>query len=1456
MTLFSLQFSTVQTYVSKKVAAYLSEQLDSEIRIHRVYFKPFSAIQLQKFELLDNKGNQIIYVENLEAHLVLHKFFNKKIRIEEIKLKNAYIDFQIYKDSTNFSKVITYFSSKDKKLKTSSKGKLELSLDKIVLENNHIRLVNHRFKHHNRGVDFSDLDITHLSGIFDNIKLDISHITATISKLTFKEKSGLHLQELSTDASYSDRSMEFNKFHLVTNNSELRDYLLFEYENIKDFQNFIHKVHVTSRLKNSHVDSRDIEFFAPSMKNVIFQTDIIKATLSGTVANIQAEEVQFKTSNNTELIGQFTIKGLPYIERTLFDFNLNKLHTHPDDIEYLIPLLANRKIFKLPEQVHRFNGVTFQGKFQGLYTDFLVNGTFKTALGELNTTSKINIKNKLSYSGHVQSDNFQIGKLINTEVIENTGLDLKYEGTGLVLNDLTLAVDGNIRHTTIKNYNYDLIALRGNIKDKILSVQGHIEDKNLRLVYASDIDLNSENPTYQLAGKINFAALNRLNWVNKDSIIIHHANLKTNLSGNVLNNVVGGLDADSIQMTTTRGHFNIDKLHFSAQGDQQDRLLTLHSDVVDAKMQGNIDLNTIGAYFSSLAMRYAPAIGIEIKPFNPQNFDLELKIKSFEPVSALLDPSLTLDDGAHLNASFSTTNYTAKFTGFSPSLTYKGIKVTNLAIAENADEDAFSLNVTADKLNFSDSAYINHIAIKNVLANDSLHFNIELSDKQATNYLHLNGNIHFAPNKPAYIKFSPSTILINRENWFLNNDAQLRVSKGKIYINKLLLSQAKQRVQLDGILSNENDQLNMLFDNFSLTSLNGLTNPLGIQLHGFMNGKMEINSIFKQPFVAANIQTTPIIYNDIPIGQLNLIADFDPESGVANVDLKLADTQNRGISVQGNYNLSNDDEPLNLKGNLNETDLIIFQPFLKNLVSNLKGKTNANVSIVGTFRNPKISGMGHFNDAEFTVNYLKTQYRIENQPAMVQNNTVMLQNLKLFDAKGNTATANGIIDLAKLINPYIDVNVAGNNFMILNTNYKDNNLYYGTAYATGKFRFKGFTSAIDIDIDAKSEANTVLTIPFNSAMTIAESDFIYFIGPDTTENNKKGTKNLFTGLTMNMDLELTPEAELNLQTNLGSLKGSGAGEVTLRISSLGDFEMFGDYVANSGKFHFTAQDFINKYFDIKEGGTVRWTGNPREAVINLNAIYQQRTAVGPLYNAAGRSGEDERVLAQADMIIKGTLQQPDITFDLNFPQNPYIKDQLQSYLSDVNNINQQALSLIVRRSFTPSSTNDVGREVNNTLLSAGTEIAFNQLNNIISQSLNVNFFDLNIRSLNDASASVRLLNDRLVLTGGITDRRNYQATDLTFFSEGVTTDAELTYRLRKDGHLLLRAYNRPYTRNFLIRANDAEYISALGLVYRQEFNSIQEFWRRLWYWSSKKEDNPKENTHPYTDKKSKIIQSK
>src|SRR5690606_24841543 len=148
----------------------------------------------------------------------------------------------------------------------------------------------------------------------------------------------------------------------------------------------------------------------------------------------------------------------------------------------------------------------------------------------------------------------------------------------------------------------------------------------------------------------------------------------------------------------------------------------------------------------------------------------------------------------------------------------------------------------------------------------------------------------------------------------------------------------------------------------------------------------------------------------------------------------------------------------------------------------------------------------------------------------------------------------------------------------------------------------------------------------------------------------------------------------------------------------GEFTMLGTYNISQGKFEFTAQDFINKVFQISEGGSIRWVGDPADAVIDLKAVYEVRTSLRDLYIAAGRPPEDQRTLAQAIMNLNGSLLHPDISFDLNFPTDTYIKDELQGYLSDVNNRNTQALSLIVRRSFSPNTGNVFGT-VNSTLAS-------------------------------------------------------------------------------------------------------------------------------------------------------------
>ncbi|RYE50091.1 MAG: translocation/assembly module TamB, partial [Sphingobacteriales bacterium] len=527
-------------------------------------------------------------------------------------------------------------------------------------------------------------------------------------------------------------------------------------------------------------------------------------------------------------------------------------------------------------------------------------------------------------------------------------------------------------------------------------------------------------------------------------------------------------------------------------------------------------------------------------------------------------------------------------------------------------------------------------------------------------------------------------------------------------------------------------------------------------------------NILKSPRISDNITVDSLKFNNTNIGNLTDTSSYDPTNNVANIYTNIVSGNRETLSILGAIDLADKEIDLNVK--LNQSELAVLEPFVKRLVSNLKGQISADLTVNGSFKQPGINGEVSFDEGQMTINYLKTSYTLSDE-VTVNNSVIEIADLKLVDAEGNEAIANGTVDLNNINTPTLDVAIEARNFMALNTTEKDNSLYFGRAYGTGTFVFKGPTNKMNIDIDAKTEKGTVFNLPLNSSEIISNKDFITFVSKDTIANAIKKQTN-FDGLTMNLKLEVDANSTANIFTTLGNLSGRGYSKnLSLNINSLGDFEMSGDYIIESGSFDFTAQEIINKKFNIRQGGTIRWTGNPTTAQINLKAIYALRASLSDLYTAANREpgSSNERVLTEVEMSLTGSLLKPDPKLDIFFPSNPAIKEDLQSYFNDDNNRNLQALSLIIRRSFAPGTGKEaLGKQLTSGVASTVTELVFNQFNNVLS-SLNLDFVDINIRSLNEANASFRLFNDRVILNAGIVDRRSTNDLSPILFTKNETT---------------------------------------------------------------------------------------
>ena len=1417
--LFSLQFKPVQTYFAQRIAGYLSSELHTKVEIAGLHVKPFKSIELEGFLLEDLQHDTLLYTQRVSVKINRFSLKKRQLFIAELGINKGQFFLKKYKNKqSNLSFLIRYFSSTD----TTKSRPFDVRLSNIKLSDMAFKYRNYGVNRKTKSINFSDLDLSDLNG--EILQLDTrNHLAqAEIKNLRFREKSGFWLKNLSTLVTIDSTKMEFNKLKLQTAKTNLGPYFIMKFKSFDDFDQFNNKVYMLGRFNKSRVLASDVAYFAPELSTLKLDVKL-QGTIKGTVSHLRAKNLTIEPTKGTALKGDFDIKGLPLIKNTVFTLNLQELKTSKKEYDQLLRNITGNTRNDLAEEIAQLGNFSYSGSFKGFSNDFKMQGTLQTELGKVNIktlTFKRNAQREPVYEASVRTDQFNIGKLLNKSELGSINFDGDVKGKGFNLDQLSTQLKLNIGYIDYNRYHYQNVKVNGQVDQRIFNGSIGINDAQVQLGFLGKIDFNPDLPVFNFQSSIRNANLLALHFT-KDTLTLS-ADLQTNFNGNTLENIQGSISARSIVLKTPNKTHYIDSIELAANGLDNNRSIELHSDLAEASIKGKYDLLTLPSYFKSVMKKYVPSLRTNIVPFKSQHFDVDIQLKKFEPIG-IFAPKLFIPDGAILIGKFDSDSSISTINGYVKTLQYDGIKANNLIVDETTENKQMNIFLTSDRIDLGDSLFVKNVNIATILRSDSLSLNVKLSDKDATNQLDLNGLVEFSADSLAKLSILPSDLVINREVWKIQDKVLFRFDKGKTLVKNFGLSRNNQFISADGIISTDpNDELSIGFKNFDLQSLNPLTKTAGVRLKGILNGKTGLKALSGKTRLSSGLDIDSLDFNNHYIGNLSLDADYDDDTKLATLNMDINSKGMKSLDIRGTYDANPDQDNLDLDLNMDDTQLIILEPFIRNLVSNLTGTISSRLKITGKPSKPQINGTVSLNNAELTVNYLKTRYRI-NQKLPVHNTVIDVNDLRLKDSKNNEAIATGTVDLGNINTPTINVTLVTNKFMALNTTAKDNSAYYGTAYGTGIFSFDGPTDNMNINIDAKTEAGTVFNIPLNTTEKIGETDFIVFVGQDSSRIIKK--ENAFNGVKMNFSLAVDENSQVNIFTSLGKLSGRGKSDLSLLISTLGDFEMFGDYLISQGKFEFTAQDYINKVFDISQGGSIRWTGDPMAAVINLKANYGARTSLSPLYTAAGRPANESRVQAEAIMNLSGDLLKPDIGFDINFPTDSYVKDELQSYLSDVNNVNQQALSLIVRRSFTPGNgTTNIRTQLNSTVFSAGTEIAFNQLNNIITQSLNLNFVDFNIRSLNEASASFRLLNNRFVLSGGVTDRRA-TITDFDVIGADVASDLEAQYLIKKDGSFVLRASNRLSNRNFLNPSQ--EYVTAFGLVYRKDFDNFNEFLRIL-----------------------------
>jgi hypothetical protein len=289
----------------------------------------------------------------------------------------------------------------------------------------------------------------------------------------------------------------------------------------------------------------------------------------------------------------------------------------------------------------------------------------------------------------------------------------------------------------------------------------------------------------------------------------------------------------------------------------------------------------------------------------------------------------------------------------------------------------------------------------------------------------------------------------------------------------------------------------------------------------------------------------------------------------------------------------------------------------------------------------------------------------------------------------------------------------------------------------------------------------------------------------------------------------------------------------MNIDTKGDFTMFGNYIVEKGNYLFTLQNVINRNFKIERGGSIQWTGDPFNADININAIYNLKTPLKSVYPA---DESNRRVPVECKLMMTDKLMKPTIKFDINLPNaDQTTRDAVRSTINADNEaeLNKQVFSLLVLGTFFPSQESGVlgtSAAKNN-----GSELLSNQMSNWLGQTFKN--LDLNLKynsssgSSQDATnrqiaiaASKQLFNSKLTIDGtfGVGENgTNNNSQNPT----NIIGDVNIDYKVTNNGKVHVKAFNRSNDYSTLL--NSSPYIQGIGLIYREDFETIYELRKRF-----------------------------
>ncbi len=1456
----ALQIPYVQTQVVKLATNVLSKKLGTNVSIDYVNIKYFSKIELQKVIIEDQKQDTLLYAERLYLNLPYYIYNFKVFKVEEIELENADLNIIKYKNELvyNYQTILDQFKGDPKDTSAAS----AVFLDEIKAENLHVH-----FTDENDTIS-APIHITEIFFEIEDLEITEPKIAVNIDYLRLKSNYN-NISQLSASLLLTKDSILLEKLIANTSFSKLDIPLIHISKDPKYIiPNIIADINKSSISYNDikpWLSNKTASLFGPvhlegnfsSFRNKIqFNNSFItyglmtEVNLNGWIQLIQKDSASFKDANGKVKI----IKC---------QTNKNELENLVGFINNVLTDTAHTKI-EIPQQIKNLNHINFVGNLEKKKAKGSFKGVLTTDQGELLVQSNLQgiLTDTMSVQGSISSKKLDVGKILDVEsLLANIKLNATFSSKITHSNMLT-HVKATIDSAQIYNYTYQQMQIEGNLSNNNFVGEVNLNDAHADILYKGEISWLNMRP--KLKGEVDISKLD----IESVGLLKTYPGLELTTKGtfdfeqNKHQQWEGTVQLLKTNMVDARKNpIEMKELNFSNKYiDSLNREIILTCDPFSFWLHGQLNEATLSHDFVEIiesSFKNEPSLN-----HNRQNFEFKLQTNNTKEVTAFFFPDIQILKPTTMRGEliYADANSYLNIYGDIPSFSYQNLDFKNTTILINEknrdlNSKLFVATIEKDKKNIN-----NNFSLETISGNKLMNFVLKSSSDTSLGLkVDIDGIISFDSSRCYKISLSPSSIVSVKDTlWRLEAGLSCRLDSFQITIPYLKLSHNNQYL-IASLVYKDFIQINSTLKDFDLTFINPYLYSQNIKLNGFVNGPFNMYLKGKDFKPQTDLIINELEVNDFLLGKTNLKCHWDEERASVYLDaFAKNETDHNNIDVKGYYSLKNKSS-LDFDIKIAPINFQLLDAFAEGICSQFKGDGSLQIKLTGEPAEPILKGELNIDTMQFLVNFLNTHYYIYDQKIQIDPELISFNNLKVYDENKVEAKANGTVIHKNFKNLNYDISIRTQKpFFCLNTTERDNSSFYGKAYAKNSLiGISGHGNKTKIEVTGESGKGTEINIPLSNPTEIAQGDFIVFKKPMKADEKKAPIHPIKKENNLDLDLNLTVNSDAKLQIifdeKLGDIiKTVGNGEIKMLINSSGKFQMFGNYIIEKGDYLFTFENLLNKKFQISNGSSITWNGDPYKAYVDINAIYKLRTSLAEFSGTdSTNTANKKRVPVDCRIHLSDELLKPTVEFIVELPtisDNDPIKSEFNSLMNSPDEIRRQFFSLLVLGKFLPAENNTYARGgVTSAGAKSSSELLSNQLSNWFSKISKEVDVGVNYRPGDKTSAeelhvglSTQLFNNRLGIEGNVGAVGNNPNTlnETQQTNTSIAGDVFVEYKLSKTGKTSLKAYNKAND-NSIIDASNSRYTQGVGIIVKKDFDSLSELVRSIFSFAKKKEKNKK-----------------